>query len=77
MIAVKEFKGDAKHPNIEDLINEFFSKLPETMEIFNIQYGNALLPSKDTTGKVSYIIVSTALIFYDDGIYPDDDNDEE
>lgn len=72
MITTKEFKGDAKNPNVDTQINEFFETLTEKDQIIDIYYSTALLPIK-RDGAIQYIITSTALVLYDAA----DDEDEE
>lgn len=76
MLQAKEFKGDARHPDIQDMLNDFFRTFTDAYNVYNISYGNALLPSKDKDGKITYIIVSTALVFYDDGVYESDGEED-
>jgi hypothetical protein len=63
MIKVKEFKGTAQNPNVDNQINAFFETLTENDQIADIYYSTALLPVKKE-GAVQYIITSTAMILY-------------
>ena len=64
MIRVKEFKGTAQNPNVDEQINAFFGTLTENDQIADIYYSTALLPVKKE-GAVQYIITSTAMVLYD------------
>ena len=64
MIILKELKGDAKNPNVDILMNEFFEDLGPDDQIIEIHYSTAVVPVK-REGAVQYTVVSSALIMYD------------
>lgn len=71
LVQVKEFKGTAQNPNVDDQINNFFQELAsssenlENLEILDIKYDTNIIQYR-TAGDntVKNAVVSSALLFY-------------
>lgn len=66
MLKCKEIKGTVQNPDIDKAVSDFFSQCNENVVINSINYSTAALPFKTQSNGVSYQIVSSCLIIYDE-----------